>query len=139
MNRGLLYCIVFGGIALGLLTCLRFSICCVYYLGSDNDKRANTCSSCLCCLEVVFFLLAVGYLTTLGIASYLAFGDSPDESCPENDPDCEDYCDGNVYQLLMVLVWIQFILLALLLLTFFTLLMGVRWCCCVRQQTMRIS
>ena len=139
MNRGLLYCVVFGGIILGLLTCLRFSICCVYYLGSDGDKRANSCSKCLCCLEGGFFLLVIGYLSILGIASYLTFADPPDNSCPEDDPNCDDKCDTNVYQLLTVLLWIQFAVLLLFLMTLCTLLMGVKWCCCVHHRSVRIS
>lgn len=139
MNRALLYCVVCGGIALGLLTCLRFSICCIYYVGSDNDKRTNSCSNCLCCLELGFLLLGIGYLSTLVIAAYLTFTDAPDYSCPDGNPDCDDYCDRNVYQLLTVLLWIQFSLMILFVLTFIVLLMGVRWCCCVPQQTVRIS
>ena len=139
MNRALLYCFVFGGIALGLLTCLRFSICCVYYLGNDDAKRANSCSNCLCCLEAGFSLLALGYLVILAVGAYLVFNDTPDRECPPSDPDCDDYCDRNVYRLLTVLVWIQFILLAMFVLTFIVLLMGTRWCCCLRQQTVRIS
>ena len=135
MSRGLLYCIVIGGIVLGTITCLRFTICCLYYLGNDNDKRANSCSSCLCCLEVAFGLLVISYLIIVGVAAYLTFNDPPDESCPMSDPDCDDYCDRNVYRLLMVLLWIQFGVLVLFVLTFCTLLMGVKWCCCVCQQT----
>lgn len=138
MNRALLYCFVFGGIALGLLTCLRFSICCVYYLGNDNSKRANSCSNCLCCLETGFGLLAIGYLVVLGVCAYLVFNDTPDSECPDTS-DCDNYCDRNVYRLLTVLVWIQFSLLVIFILTFIVLLMGTRWCCCLRQQTVRIS
>ena len=138
-NRALIFCSLFGGIALGLLTCLRFTICCVFFLGNDSDKRANSCSGCLCYLEIGFTLLAIGYLTTLGIGAYLVFNSIPDRNCPVDDPDCDDYCDRNVYWLLSVLVWIQLSLLVLFIVTFIVLLLGVRWCCCVRSPNVRIS
>jgi len=139
MNKVLLYCMIIGGIILGMLTCLRFSICCVYYLGSDNDKRTNSCSNYLCCLESGFIVLGLVYLALLAVAAYMTYNDSPDHSCPENDEDCDDYCDRNVYQLLLVLLWLQFALLILFVLTFCVLLMGVRRCCCVDQQAVHIS
>lgn len=139
MNKALLYCIVIGGIVLGTLTCLRFSICCVYYLGNDSGKQANGCSNCLCCMESLFLILAIGYLLIVVGATYLTFNDPPDEMCPPNDRDCDDYCDDNVYQLLMVLVWIQLAVVLLFVLTFCVLLMGVKWCCCVTQRTVHLS
>jgi len=120
------YCIITNGIILGLLTCLRFTICCVYYLGSDDGKQINNCSNCLCYLESGFTILGLVYLIILAFTAYFTYSLDAAHDC-------------YVYHLFLAFIWLQFTLLILFVLTFCVLLMGVRHCCCLEQQAVHIS
>ena len=139
MNKLILYSLVIDGIVLGVLTCMRFTICCFFFLGSDRRKEKNACTSCLCCLEMLFVLIAIGYIAIVAGSAYFTFNDPPDDSCPNSEPDCEDFCSSTVRRLSGVLIIIQLGLPFLFLLTFCFLLLGVQRCCCLPQQRFRVS
>ena len=138
-NKVILYCHVIGGIVLGVLTCMRFTICCLFFLGSDRNKEKNACTSCLCCLEMFFILIVIGYFALVAASAYFTFNDPPDDNCPDNESDCEDFCSSTVKRLSTVLVVIQLGLPFLFLLTLCVLLLGVHRCCCLPQQKFRVS
>ena len=140
MNRVILFCLVIGGTILGVLTCMRFTICCLFFLGRDRSKEKNACTSCLCCMEILFILTVIGYFAVVGTSVYFTFINSPeDDECPNDDPNCDDFCSSSVLQLSQILIGIQICLLFLFPLTFCVLIIGVHRCCCLPQQKFRVS
>jgi len=130
---------VIGGIVLGVLTCMRFTICCLFFLGNDHNKEKNACTSCLCCLEIFFILIVIGYCVIVAASVYFIFIDSPDDDCPGGGTDCDDFCSSSVKRLASVLIGIQLGLPFLFLLTFCVLFLGVHRCCCLPQQRFHVS